>query len=79
MQLYYFVALAAFVAAVSATSASNLQRRITDPGNCPNLNNCPPDGGADSTCSLEQPCRPHSVELRGHGTYLKVYGSLSTH
>ncbi|KAJ3862796.1 hypothetical protein EV359DRAFT_65337 [Lentinula novae-zelandiae] len=55
MQLYYFVALAAFVAAVSATSASNLQRCITDPGNCPNLDNCPPDGGAD-TCNLEQPC-----------------------
>ncbi|GAW09052.1 protein lysine methyltransferase [Lentinula edodes] len=55
MQLYYFVALAAFVAAVSATSVSNLQRCITDPGNCPNLDNYPPDGGAD-TYNLEQPC-----------------------
>lgn len=31
-----------------------LERRITDPGNPANLDNCPPHGGADA-CNLEQP------------------------
>ncbi|KIK57323.1 hypothetical protein GYMLUDRAFT_172776 [Collybiopsis luxurians FD-317 M1] len=50
-----FATLAALVMAASAASTSNLERRITDPGNPANLINCPPGGGADA-CNLEKPC-----------------------
>ena len=49
-----FTTLATFVVAASAASTSNLERRITDPGNPANLINCPPNGGADA-CNLEKP------------------------
>ncbi|KAJ4474288.1 hypothetical protein J3R30DRAFT_3295341 [Lentinula aciculospora] len=55
MQFYSFVTIAVFFAVASAASTSNLERRITDPGNPANLDNCPPNGGADA-CNLEQPC-----------------------
>ncbi|KAJ3820678.1 hypothetical protein EV361DRAFT_801625 [Lentinula raphanica] len=55
MRFASFVSLAAFFVAASAASTSNLERRITDPGNPANLDNCPPNGGADA-CNLEQPC-----------------------
>ncbi|KAJ3752853.1 hypothetical protein EV360DRAFT_54478 [Lentinula raphanica] len=56
MQFFSTIAtLAVFVATASAASTSNLQRRITDPGNPANLINCPPNGGADA-CNLEKPC-----------------------
>ncbi|KAL0572533.1 hypothetical protein V5O48_009427 [Marasmius crinis-equi] len=47
--------LAALIAAASAASTVNLERRITDVGNPANLINCPPGGGADA-CNLEVPC-----------------------
>ncbi|KIK50151.1 hypothetical protein GYMLUDRAFT_253223 [Collybiopsis luxurians FD-317 M1] len=50
-----FAILATFVVAASAASTSNLERRITDPGDPANLINCPPHGGAD-VCTFEKPC-----------------------
>ena len=49
-----FAILATFVVAASAASTSNLERRITDPGDPANLINCPPHGGAD-VCTFEKP------------------------
>lgn len=55
----YLVALAAYLTVASAVAGSDadssqLQRRITDPGNPANLVNCEPGGGTDS-CNLEKP------------------------
>ncbi|KAF5331503.1 hypothetical protein D9758_018259 [Tetrapyrgos nigripes] len=49
------IALSALAVSAFAASTSNLERRITDPGNPANLINCPPGGGADA-CNLEKPC-----------------------
>ncbi|KAL0570109.1 hypothetical protein V5O48_011847 [Marasmius crinis-equi] len=55
LDMQFIVTLVALVAAASAASTVNLERRITDPGNPANLINCPPGGGADA-CNLEKPC-----------------------
>ncbi|KAK7435620.1 hypothetical protein VKT23_019574 [Stygiomarasmius scandens] len=56
MQFTALVALTSVVVTSAfAASTSNLERRISDPGNPANLINCPPGGGADA-CNLEQPC-----------------------